>query len=192
MTLHADATRILDAWVAPSSEQESLRRSYLDHLGHHADAMQRSCHPDHLTASSLVFSHDRARVLLTLHKKLGRWLQTGGHCEDSDTSLAAAALREGIEETGIADLTIDPRPVLLSRHELPCGPITPAHHLDVQFVAVAPADAAATMSDESTDLQWFDIEALPNDTDDSVRALVSACATRLQEIREHAPSSDSD
>ena len=79
--------------------------------------------------------------MLTLHPIVGRWLQTGGHCESHDATLADAALREAREETGIQDLALDPVPVLLSRHEVPCGPLRPSHHLDVQFVAVAPADA---------------------------------------------------
>ena len=40
-------------------------------------------------------------MLLTLHRKVGRWLQLGGHCEPADTTLAGAALREATEESGL-------------------------------------------------------------------------------------------
>jgi 8-oxo-dGTP pyrophosphatase MutT (NUDIX family) len=180
-TLHEDAHAVLTTWASPDDDQEELRRAYLAHLAGHPDAMRRDCHPDHLTASVLIFSSDHSRVLLTLHKVMRRWLQTGGHCETGDPELAAAALREGREESGITDLSIDPIPVWLSHHEVPaCGPIRPSHHLDVQFVAVARPGAQHAISDESDDLQWFGIDALPPDADGSVRELTLAGVKRLQ------------
>lgn len=181
MTLHADARDVLDRWTAPDDEQARLRAVYLDHLDRHPDAMSRTCHPDHLTASVLVVSADHERVLLTLHRRLQRWLQTGGHCEADDPTLAEAALREGREESGIGPLTIDPVPVLLSLHEVPaCGPLRPSHHLDVQFVAVAPRDAHEVISDESDELAWFGVDDLPDGADQSVRDLTAAATRRLR------------
>jgi len=180
VTLRDDAHGVLSGWSAPDAEQERLRALYAAHTEMYADAMSRECHPDHLTASAIIFSADHRRVLLTLHRIIKRWLQTGGHCEPGDATLAEAALREGREESGIADLVIDPVPVLLSRHEVPCGPLRPAHHLDVQYVAVAPDGAQHVISDESDDLAWFGVDALPADTDDSVRALIAAARTRLR------------
>ena len=177
--LHVDAVRSLEGWVPPDADQERLRAQYLAVLAERDDAMYRSSRPDHLTASVLVFSADHRQVLLTLHGKAGLWLQTGGHCEESDTTLAGAALREGVEESGIDDLAIDPVPVLLSRHAVPfCVP--GGHHLDVQLVAVAPAGAAAVRSEESEDLRWFGVDDLPANTDDDVRHLVSAGGQRLR------------
>lgn len=180
-TLHGDAREVLTRWDAPDAEQRRLQQVYLEHLAKHPDAMSRECHPDHLTASVLVVSPERSRVLLTLHRRIGRWLQTGGHCEPSDDTLVLAALREGQEESGMEDLEIDPVPVLLSLHEVPsCGPIRPSHHLDVQYVAVAAHDDF-TISDESADLAWFDVDSLPEETDQSVRDLIAAAMTRLRE-----------
>lgn len=181
MTLHDDAHSVLMRWAPPGNEQSELRLLYLDHLGKHANATNRDCHPDHLTASALIFSADHRRVLLTLHHVIKRWLQTGGHCDPEDESLADAALREAREESGIDDLAIDRVPVLLSHHEVPsCGPIRPSHHLDVQYVAVAAPGALQVISDESDELEWFAIDDLPADTDDSVRALIAAGMTRLR------------
>jgi hypothetical protein len=71
--------------------------------------------------------------------------------------------------------------VLLSRHEVPCGPLRPSHHLDVQFVAVAPADATPVISEESLDLGWFELDdAPPEPTDQSVRDLIAAASSRLR------------
>jgi 8-oxo-dGTP pyrophosphatase MutT (NUDIX family) len=181
VTLHADAYATLNAWSPPDAEQERLRRVYLAHLTAEPDAMLRECHPDHLTGSVIIFSADHRHVLLTLHRLARLWLQTGGHCEPSDPTMAGAALREGREESGIDQLAIDPVPVQLSRHEVPfCGPIQPAHHLDVQYVAVAPAGAQHVISEESDDLAWFDVDALPVETDQDVRDLIAAARTRLR------------
>ncbi len=181
MTLHDDARSVLTRWAAPDDEQARLRLTYLDHLDRHDDATSRHCHPDHLTASALIFSADFQHVLLTLHHVIKLWLQTGGHCDPEDESLKGAALREAKEESGIEGLTIDPVPVLLSRHEVPsCGPIRPSHHLDVQYVALAPPGAHPVISDESDELEWFAIGELPTDTDDSVRALIAAGTRRLR------------
>ncbi len=185
MSLHADARRVLADWTVPDATQRQLRDAYLDHLDAHPDGMWRDCRPDHLTASVLVLSAGLDRVLLTLHARIGRWLQLGGHCERTDATLVEAALREGREESGIHDLRIDPVPVLLSHHEVPCGPVRPAHHLDVQYVATAPIGAehgGHRISSESADLAWFGLTELPG-TDDSVRALVAAASARLPAAR---------
>ena len=180
MSLHADATRLLTAWQPPDAEQGRLRSDFVQHLADHGDALWRSCDPGHLTTGLLIMSADLRQVLLTLHHRVGLWLQTGGHCETADATLIDAALREGCEESGIDDLAIDPRPVRLARHPATCRPDGETDHLDVQFVAVAPADAVARRSAESLDLAWFDATRLPDQTDDQVRALVRAGRARCE------------
>ncbi|HLR83399.1 MAG TPA: NUDIX domain-containing protein [Nocardioidaceae bacterium] len=178
MSLHADAVDVLQRWSPPDRDQERLRVAYLAHLDAHPDAMFRECHPDHLTASTIILTRDLRHVLLTLHRKLRRWLQTGGHCEPADECLAGAATREGTEESGLDDLRVDPDPVLLSRHQVPCGPIRPAHHLDVQFVAYSDDGVRPRVSDESVDVRWFAADDLPASTDQSVRTLVQHARRR--------------
>lgn len=192
MKLHHDAVHVLGAWAAPSPEQESLRRRYIRHLAGHPDAMRRTCHPDHLTASAIILSPDGRWALLTLHRKLERWLQTGGHCEDEDMTLAGAASREAREESGLCDISTDPDPLVLSMHRVPCGPIRPARHLDVQFLVTASRDAAPIVSEESLDVRWFAVDALPESADRSVRELIAAGNRRLAEKRWPAPSSDTE
>jgi 8-oxo-dGTP pyrophosphatase MutT (NUDIX family) len=174
MSLHADAVRALTAWTAPSAAQQELRDAYLAHLAAHPDGMWRSQRAAHITASALVVDPRRGRVLLTLHPKVGRWLQLGGHCEPDDATLAAAALREATEESGIPGLELSSEPVKLDRHQVHCSgrEQPPSFHLDVQYVATAPHGATEVVSEESLDLRWFGWDALPADTDASVRELV--------------------
>lgn len=132
------------------------------HLEANADGLERSCFPEHITASTLILSADGEQVLLTLHKKAGAWFQMGGHCEDLDTTLAGAALREAVEESGVPDLVLDPQPVQLNAHPVPfCDPRGTVHHLDVRFVALAPADAEHAVSEESLDVRWWPRDGLP-------------------------------
>ena len=176
--LRADAIRVLAGWQAADGDQERLRRAYLEHLAEHADGVWRTCRPDHLTASALVVDGAGERTLLTLHRRLRRWLQTGGHCDPADDSLQGAALREATEESGIPGLVLDPVPLRLDRHAEPCGGAA-GHHLDVQYLALAPADALERISAESSALEWFAFDALPEEADDSVRALVADGRRRL-------------
>ncbi|MET7385111.1 NUDIX hydrolase [Streptomyces sp. NPDC005529] len=173
MSLHDDAVLVLKSHEG----QDELRQVYLDHLAEHPDGTWKSCHAGHITASALVIDPERGRVLLTLHRKLRMWLQMGGHCEPGDATLAAAALREATEESGIRGLTLAPGgPATLDRHAIPA----PCHwHLDVQYVALAPSDAVEAISDESLDLRWFSYDEVSEVADASVVRLVEAARARL-------------
>ncbi|MGW6417589.1 NUDIX hydrolase [Streptomyces sp. NPDC055055] len=173
MTLHDDAVLVLKEY----GDQEELRQVYLDHLAAHPDGMYKPCGAGHLTSSALVVDPSWGRVLLTLHRKLGMWLQMGGHCEAGDPTVEAAALREATEESGIAGLTLLPGgPVRLDRHPIPA----PCHwHLDVQYAALAPAGAVAEISEESLDLRWFAYEEVAGVADTSVVRLLEAALARL-------------
>ncbi|WP_024759049.1 NUDIX hydrolase [Streptomyces exfoliatus] len=173
MSLFDDAVLVLKGY----EDQPELRDVYLEHLAAHPDGMYKPCGAGHLTSSALVIDPARERVLLTLHKKLGMWLQMGGHCEDGDATVEAAALREATEESGIAGLSLLPGgPVRLDRHPIPA----PCHwHLDVQYAALAPAGAVAEISEESLDLRWFAYGEVADVADTSVVRLLEGTLARL-------------
>ncbi|WCD88560.1 hypothetical protein KPP03845_104967 [Streptomyces xanthophaeus] len=174
MSLHDDAVLVLKGY----EDQSELRDLYLEHLAAHPDGVYKPCTAGHVTASGLVIDPEHGRVLLTLHKKLGMWLQMGGHCEPEDDTLAGAALREAVEESGIASgLALVPGgPVRLDRHPIPA----PCNwHLDVQYAVLAPAGAVAEISEESVDLRWYPYAEVAAVADASVVRLLEATLARL-------------
>lgn len=161
-SLHTSALATLRGWTPPSHSQAALREAYVGLLLARTDACLRTCEPGHLTASTLVVEESRRHVLLTHHGRIGRWLQFGGHLEVGDASLADAALREAVEESGVPDLLLDRDPVHLDVHPVTCRDSPPTRHFDVRFVAVAPDDAVPVVSEESHDVRWWPIDTFPD------------------------------
>ncbi|MBO3738086.1 NUDIX hydrolase [Actinoplanes flavus] len=181
--LYEDAVDVLSTWTAPSEAAETNRKRTLDLLADGPGAMTRAHRAGHVTASALIVDDSR-RVLLCLHGRLGLWMQLGGHCEEGDPTLAAAAFREATEESGIAGLVLDPVPIDIDIHEVRCGshegaPATPSVHYDVRFLLRAPAGAVERISDESSDLAWFRPDALPSPLADGTIQQIAPALARL-------------
>jgi len=168
----AVARATIERYLPRDAEQAREREFILGWIDAHPDALLRTCLEGHLTSSALVLDASGERALLTLHAKLGRWLQLGGHC-DGDANLGGSALRECLEESGIDGLAIDPVVVDLDCHRIPARPGEPEHwHLDARFLVRAPQGALARASAESHELRWFGAGELASiETDDSVRRL---------------------
>ena len=180
MSVRSSAITLLSDWQPPDRSQDSLRNAVLAFLDAREDACLRECAPGHITASALVLDDTGGQVLLTLHPRLGRWVQLGGHCEDSDADIVAAALREATEESGVDGLRIAPDLAAINVHALTCSLGVPTRHLDLQFVAQAPPGAQITVSEESVDLRWWPINGLPPGADAALAYLVERAHTSLE------------
>lgn len=170
----------LEAWEAGTPVQARLRDEYVAHLRARPDGLLRSCTPDHLTAGAIVLSPDLDAVLLNLHRRARRWFAFGGHHEPDDASLLATALREATEESGLPGLLLDPQPVHLDTHAVGfCHPGRTVRHLDVRYAALAPRDADHHVSEESLDVRWWPVTALP-ELEDEMVTLIALARSRLQ------------
>ena len=188
MALHADALGVLEAWDPGPGRQRDLRDRFVSHLRARPDAMTRACFPDHLTAGVLVLSDDLERVLLNLHGKARRWFAFGGHSEPADQTLAGVALREAVEESGVADLRLDLLPVQLDQHAVDfCDPRGTVQHLDVRFAARAPDGAVPSVSAESMAVRWWPVDDLP-DLEDEMHTLIGAARARFAQSQSTSSS----
>lgn len=178
-SLHRSATDVLTAWVTDDWHDDSLRHTMLAFLDSNPAGCLRENEAGHITASSLVLDESGTRVLLTLHPRVGRWIQLGGHCETTDETVVDAALREAREESGIEDLTLDSSLLSAHTHPITCSLGKPTRHLDLRFLVRAPAGAQPIRSEESTDLAWWPVNALPESAEvDTITHLVALADAR--------------
>lgn len=159
----------------PASPREVVgRRTMLAYLGWLPRPYDEGADPVHVTGSAIVLD-GRGHTLLHRHKRLGLWLQPGGHLDPGEGP-ADAALREAREETGIPLEHPEgtPRMIHVDVHEGGRGHL----HLDVRYLLLGDGDAPfAPAAGESPDLRWVPVEAIDDWGDASVADAVRAAVT---------------
>jgi 8-oxo-dGTP pyrophosphatase MutT (NUDIX family) len=149
-----------------SREEETVAlRRFQTFVEQTPTCFDRSEGTGHVTGSALIVDKTLDRVLLTLHRKLNKWLQLGGHC-DGDPHVEATALKEAEEESGLTGLEFFSSSVFsvgttfdLDVHLIPARKEEPAHfHYDVRFLVIANDPPQIKISEESQDLRWFSLE----------------------------------
>lgn len=150
----------LRSYVPVDGLEEQHHRAVVDLLTKTAEPFSRHTFaPGHITASCFIVDGDR--LLLHRDRRLGRWLQMGGHVEDGE-SPQETSLREGAEESGLKDLAFLVDAVFdLDVHAIPAGKGEPDHHhYDVRFLAHTSTPASISIDRrESEDLAWVPLEA---------------------------------
>jgi 8-oxo-dGTP pyrophosphatase MutT (NUDIX family) len=172
--LPTEVRSALDRYAPTDPRELGFRERMFALLAAAEPFSRKSFEPGHFTASAFVLSPERDRVLLILHKKLGRWLQPGGHLEASDASPFEAARREVTEETGLVELSpLGDGLFDIDVHAIPARPDEPAHeHFDLRIVLGA-RSLTVTENDEVEGIRWvplMEMDAIT--TDESVRRAV--------------------
>lgn len=154
-----------------SLEQEKERHlKFTTFFKHQPELFCRNHLPGHFTGSTLVTNNHFDHVLLTYHRKLRKWLQLGGHA-DGHTDIAAVALREAQEESGLKSFAfVDLAKIFklklptlipydLDCHYIPQRPEMAGHyHYDIIFLLTTNQNMPLEISSESIDLRWFALE----------------------------------
>jgi len=144
-------------------EAEVVAR-YRHFVAEEADCFERSLLKGHVTGSAWIVDPGGTQTLLTHHAKLERWLQLGGHA-DGESDVAAVALREAREESGIAAFELLGQGIFdIDIHTIPERKGIPEHlHYDVRFLLRA-ASKEFVVSEESIDLAWVPLAELEDYT----------------------------
>jgi 8-oxo-dGTP pyrophosphatase MutT (NUDIX family) len=121
----------------------------------------------HVTASAVIVHPPTARVLLRWHERQQAWLQVGGHADPGERDPFAVALREGREETGLADLAAWPDPahagiVHLVIVPVPAAKHEPPHeHADIRYLMSTGIPDAVVPESPSAPLRWLLLSDAP-------------------------------
>ncbi|UZD24624.1 NUDIX hydrolase [Algoriphagus halophytocola] len=150
----------LQKYRTPYEEEACFIPGFLE-LTEDPLAYRRERLEGHFTASAWIVNRKRTHTLLTLHRKLGRWLQLGGHA-DGDEDLLAVAMKEAQEESGLKSLSFVDQTIFdLDKHIIPERPHVPEHfHYDVRYILEADLKEPLIKSDESISLAWVAFDSV--------------------------------
>jgi 8-oxo-dGTP pyrophosphatase MutT (NUDIX family) len=165
---------LLDAYLTQNSPYHSPHYSKDVRMKHlitryvesNETCFERDSLKGHITGSAWLIDPSETYVLLTHHKKLGKWLQLGGHC-DGNLDVRKVALKEAKEESGISNIAFVNDAIFdLDIHEIPTYRNIPAHlHYDVRFLLKAETKNFV-VSKESKELAWVHKDDLPKKTNE--------------------------
>lgn len=141
-----------------NQEETHFKQEMIEFVNQNPDCFERSLLIGHITGSAWIVDKSRKFTLLTHHRKLDKWFQTGGHC-DGDSDVLNVAMKEAMEETGLTDIqAINANIFDIDIHEIPERKGVPTHlHYDVRFLLEADMNEPLIISSESSDLAWIEL-----------------------------------
>lgn len=165
--------RQLEQYAQCHDTRADVAARILDFVNSTPECFHRSHLSGHITGSAWLLNPAGDAALLTLHRKLGRWLQPGGHA-DGDPNPLHVALREAEEESGIRGITALGTAIFdVDIHRIPARPRQgePEHlHYDIRYLLQAP-HGDYVCSPESKALAWWtpaQIDARAAELDEAV------------------------
>lgn len=144
------------------------------------DCFERSLTLGHVTGSAFLLDSTGEQVLLTHHKKLGKWLQPGGHA-DGVTDVREVSMQEAKEESGLPDIGFFTEELLdVDIHSIPARGDEAEHfHYDCRFLLQSTGSDEFAVSDESHDLSWVPLDEVGAYNDEESIARMVAKTKRV-------------
>jgi 8-oxo-dGTP pyrophosphatase MutT (NUDIX family) len=173
----------LDAYAPDTPREADMLARLRAFVAANPDCFERTLQSGHVTGSAWVVDRTGRFVVLAHHRKLGRWLQPGGHA-DGNADVRSVALRETREETGLRELEPACDGIFdIDVHAIPARGNEPAHdHYDIRFAFFGNADETPVANEESHAVAWVPLAAIETFAiDDSVRRLVAKTPALVRE-----------
>jgi 8-oxo-dGTP pyrophosphatase MutT (NUDIX family) len=150
-----DIIKQLENYQPKSSEEINFKNHILDFARNYENIFSRDQLYGHFTASAFVVNSDMSKFLLIHHKKIGIWMQVGGHC-DGDENVLNVAIKEASEESGIPNLVAVSDDIFdIDTHKIPKFKDIPEHyHFDVRFLLRASSDELILNEEEVNHVKW--------------------------------------
>jgi 8-oxo-dGTP pyrophosphatase MutT (NUDIX family) len=172
VTPTVDIEAVVADHLPRSPREVQAKERFLAELARLSDPYSEHADPTHVTASAIVVG--TRGTVLHLHKRLGRWMQPGGHIDPGETP-PEASRREAIEELGLAveHPEAGPRLINIDVHEAALGHT----HLDLRYLLLGPDDDPHPPPGESPEARWYDWDEAASVADEALApALVVARA----------------
>jgi 8-oxo-dGTP pyrophosphatase MutT (NUDIX family) len=150
------------AFAAVTEREIASRERFFGELGRLVDPFSRDADPVHVTGSAIVAG--RRGTVLHWHKRMGGWMQPGGHVDPGEAPWQAA-LRETVEETGLPVRHPASGPVLIHLDAHPAGP---HFHLDLRYLLLSDDVEPSPPPGESQQVRWFALAEAMEVADDAL------------------------
>ncbi len=152
---------LLENYGKRHSEESGVVERFRIFVTENPDCFERTLETGHITGSAWIISESGQETLLTHHRKLDIWVQTGGHA-DGECDVLAVAMKEAEEEAGLNSIApVSPEIFDLDVHSIPARKSDPEHfHYDVRFAIRQTGSQEFVVSEESHDLAWVPLDDL--------------------------------
>jgi 8-oxo-dGTP pyrophosphatase MutT (NUDIX family) len=151
--------QLLSAHTAYDEQEAAMALEAIQFIRENRECFERSLLIGHVTGSAWIVNPERTHALLIHHKKLDKWFQPGGHC-DGDADVAAVALKEATEETGLRFRSVSKAVFDVDNHIIPARNQIPAHiHYDIRFLLETDKELDDLESNEEVNaVKWIRLE----------------------------------
>jgi 8-oxo-dGTP pyrophosphatase MutT (NUDIX family) len=180
----AVSLRALVSGYEPATGRErSARERFLAELDRLDDPCNEHADPTHVTASAIVVG--RRGTVFHLHKRLGRWMQPGGHIDPGETP-PVAARREATEELGLAveHPAGGPRLINIDVHEAALGHT----HLDLRYLLLGGDADPHPPPGESPEARWCSWDEAAALADEALAGALIVARAQWAEIEGGGPA----